>query len=699
MSKKFTLSDFGYEVEIGKVAGQADGSVWFRQGDTILLATAVSAPSKDFPGFLPLTTDYREPFSAAGKIPGGYFKREGRSSEHEILTSRLIDRAIRPLFPATYFDQLQVLVTVLSVDKKYPPATLGLLAGSLALSISKIPFLGPVGVVEIARIDGKWIVSPEHEQTKLSDVRLVVAGTKEGVCMVEGSAKELSEQEFVDALFLAHENIVKQVEWQEEIQREVGVEKEEASSAYDWDTWKKTVNQFLSDDRLKNLFVQDKLDRKKVMKSLKEDFMTDVQEKIEKEDVPENLVDYVFEGVLKDKLTEMIFADKKRVDGRSFDQVRQISTEVGLLPSAHGSALFKRGRTQALVSVTLGSGQDEQKVEGLLEDVTNKSFMLHYNFPPYSVGEVRMLRGPGRREIGHGNLAASALEYMLPSKEEFPYTIRVIADMLESDGSTSMATTCGSTMALMQTGVPLKKMVSGVAMGLLKSADGSFAVLTDISGFEDAFGLMDFKVTGTDSGITAIQMDIKAKSGLPRELFETALQQAKKGRLHILGEMRKVMTEPNKELSDLVPKVTMLKIPTDKIGAVIGGGGKIIREIIETTGTNIDIDGDGVVKIYGTPGANIEEAVNWVKTLAGQIEPGDVYKGKVRRLVDFGIFVELVPGQDGLVHVSNIPRHQQRSFMKDYKVDDEVLVKIVDYDKETGRIRLRIIVEKDQQKK
>ncbi|MCK5632573.1 polyribonucleotide nucleotidyltransferase [bacterium] len=696
MSKKFTLSDFGYEVEIGKVAAQADGAVWFRHGDTVLLATVVSSPSKDFPGFLPLTTDYREPFSSAGKIPGGYFKREGRSSEHEILTSRLIDRAIRPLFPATYFNQLQVLVSVYSVDKKHPPTTLGLLASSLALTISKVPFLGPVGVVEIARIDGQWIVSPTYEQTKESDVRLVVAGTQEGVCMVEGSANELSEKEFIDALFLAHENIVKQVAWQKEIQKELGVQKEETSDDYNWDTWKERASTFLTQDKLESLLLLDKLDRKKILKDFKKEFFVDVAPFIEQENVPENLVDYVFEGILKEKLTDVIFAKGKRVDGRAFDKVRSITTEVGLLPTTHGSALFTRGRTQAMVSVTLGGGQDEQKIEGLMEDVVNRSFMLHYNFPPFSVGEARFLRGPGRREIGHGNLAASAIERMLPSKEDFPYTIRVVADILESDGSSSMATTCGSTMALLQTGVPLKKMVSGVAMGLLKSSDGEFAILTDISGFEDAFGLMDFKVTGTDTGITAIQMDIKAKTGLPRELFEKALQQAKEGRLHILGEMRKVMTEPNKELSKLVPKVTLLKIATDKIGAVIGSGGKVIREIIEVTGTTIDIDGDdGIVKIYSTPEADLEKAIGWVKTLAGQIDIGAIFKGKIRRLVDFGMFVELVPGQDGLVHVSNIPRHQQRTFMKDYNVNDVVTVKVVDYDKETGRIRLKMMTDSE----
>lgn len=697
MSKKFTLSDFGYEVEVGKVAGQADGAVWFRQGKTVLLATAVSSPSREFPGFLPLMVDYREPFSAAGKIPGGYFKREGRSTDHEVLTSRLIDRAVRPLFPATYFDQLQVLVTVYSVDQQHPPAELGLLAASCALSISNIPFFGPVGIVEVARINGAWVLSPTYSQSKESNVRLIVAGTEDGICMVEGSAEELSEKDFLDALFLAHDKVKQQVAWQKKIQKEVGKSKEKLSEQYDWKAWEKRADEFLTDDLLKKLCTGNKQERKDHRSQLKESFLVQHEQSMLEEDTPSNFLKYIFEGVLKKKLTEVIFSLGKRVDGRAFDEIRTITTEVDLLPSTHGSALFKRGNTQALVSVTLGGGSDEQKIEGLMEDPINKSFLLHYNFPPFSVGEVRPIRGPGRRDVGHGHLAASALQKMLPSKEDFPYTIRIISDILESDGSSSMATTCASTMALMDTGVPLKKMVSGVAMGLLRNKDGKIAILTDISGFEDAFGLMDCKITGTDDGITAVQMDMKSKAGLPREVFETTFLQAKKGRLHILGEMRKVMSKPNAELSDLVPKVTMLKIATDKIGAVIGGGGKTIREIIEVTGTSIDIDGEGIVKIYGTPEADIERAIKWVKVLAGQINIGDVYRGKIRRLVDFGLFVELVPGQDGLVHVSNIPRHQQRTFMKDFKNDDIVVVKIVDHDKDTGRIRLKLIEDPDKQ--
>jgi len=698
MAKIFKLEEFGYSVEIGKVAQQANGAAWFRQGDTVLLATVVASPSKDFPGFLPLSTDYREPFAAAGKIPGGYYKREGKSSDREILLSRLIDRAIRPLFPDTYFDQLQVLVTVYSVDKNHTPGKLALLASSIALSISNIPFLGPVGVVEVGRINGEWVFDPTYEQSLESDARLIFAGTLEGIVMVEGSANQISEKDYLDIMFQSHDRIKKQIEWQMQIRKELGVVADERNSfeGVDWDNWKSQVNQFLTSDRVKALYVADKVTRKENLKKLKEEFSAQHEQEIIDSAIPEAILDYVFDLILKHKLTDLIIDTKTRVDGRNFDQVRKITTEVGLLPTTHGSALFTRGRTQALVSATLGGGQDEQMIEGLMDEPKGASFMLHYNFPPFSVGEARFLRAPGRREIGHGYLAASSFKYLLPSKEEFPYTIRIIADMLESDGSTSMATTCGSTMALLDTGVPLKKMVSGIAMGLLRKENGEcplgqYAVLTDISGFEDAFGLMDFKVTGTEDGITAIQMDVKHKGGLPREVFEQALKQAREGRLYILDQMKKVMSKPKEELSDLVPKVIALKVATDKIGAIIGSGGKIIREIIDATGTNIDIDSDGTVRIYGGPGSQMEKAQAWVKVLGGQIEPGTRYTGKIKRIAEFGLFVEIVPGQDGLVHVSSIPRDKQRSFMKEYTVDQDVLVDVISYDGETGRIRLKLI--------
>lgn len=690
MKKTLRLPNFECEVELGKFAQQADGSAWLQQGGTIVLSTATSSAVKDFPGFLPLTVDYREQFSAAGKIPGGYFKREGKPSDKEVLTSRLIDRAIRPLFPATYFNQLQVLSTVYSVDKQHQPSILAFLASSIALATSKIPFLGPVGIVEVARVNGEWVYFPKYEQAQASDVRLIIAGTKEGLCMVEGSMNEVQESVLVDLFFKAHDFIKQQVEWQEEIVSELGVEKDSAENFINWDEWNSKVLAYLTPERVTTAFKEDKLERGAAIDAIRTGFKDEYAAQIEELAVQESIIDYLIDARLKEKLSDLILSSGKRIDGRSFDKVRAISTEVGLLPFSHGSSLFKRGRTQALASVTLGGGQDEQKIEDLMGSTIEKSFMLHYNFPPFSVGEVRPMRGPGRREVGHGYLAETAVEQMLPEKDTFPYTIRVVCDILESDGSSSMATTCATTMALMNAGVPIKKMVSGVAMGLLANSTGepNFQALTDINGIEDAFGLMDFKVTGTDQGVTAIQMDIKYKGGLPRSVFEAALAQARDGRLHILGEMQKVMTEPSKELSNLVPQFTTFKVPSDKIGAIIGSGGKTIKEIIAQTETTIDIDDDGTVRIFGQPGPLLDKAVNWTKTLGGLIEKGSVYPGIVRRITDFGIFIELVPGQDGLLHISQIPKEKQRDMNKLYPVGSEFVVEVADYDPVNGRIRL-----------
>lgn len=691
MEKKFYLPDYDFELTIGKFAGQADGAAWLKQGGTIVLATAVSSPTEDFPGFLPLTIDYRELFSAVGRIPGGYFKREGKFTDKEVLQGRLIDRAIRPLFPTQYFDAIQILATVYSHDKKHMAHTLALIATSLALTLSKIPFMEPVGAVELGRVGGTWIVNPNFEETLASDVKIVVAGTHDGIVMVEGTSKELSESQFVDALFMAHEHIKKQVAWQRDIQRELNVEKAPVNDPYDWHYWTNKVEHYLTDEQVQNLFITDKVRRSEAMNTLKEGFLGSTNEEALEKNLPASFLPYLFEKVLQEKLTQQMFKLNKRIDNRDFNTVRPIVAEVGLLPFAHGSALFKRGRTQALVSATLGGGQDEVRTEDLLGDATERNFMLHYNFPPFSVGEVRSQRGPGRREVGHGYLAQSAIKQVLPHKDEFPYTIRIVADILESDGSTSMATVCGGILSLMDAGVPITGIVSGIAMGLLQNEKGEFQVLTDIAGIEDAFGLMDFKVAGTDSGITAIQMDIKHKGGLPREVFEQALSQARHARLHILQEMRKALSAPRSQLSDLVPQIVSFKIPTDKIGSIIGSRGSTIRDIIDKTDTSIDIDDDGTVKIFGAPGAHMELAVKWIKALAGQIEPGDTFKGHVKRIADFGIFVEIAPGQDGLVHISTIPRAQQPTLAKDFKPEDEVLVEVIDYDKATERIRLKFI--------
>lgn len=691
MEKKFRLSEGGYEVTLGKFAGQAVGAAWLQQGGTIVLATVCASPTTEFPGFFPLTIDYREQFAAAGKIPGGYFKREGKFSDHEVLTSRLIDRAVRPLFPENYFDQVQILTTVYSVDKEHMPHTLALFAASIALTVSPLPFMGPVGVAQVARIEGKWVVNPTYTQSLQSDMEIIVAGTAEGINMVEGSVDEISEADFVDVLFMAHEAIKRQVAWQREIQAELGIQNQEIADIFNWNLWKERAEKALPDEAVKRVFTADKIERGIAQSDLKKMFLDTYTQEIAESGVSKTFLEYIFDGVLRDKITELCFVLGRRVDARNFDQVRPITTEVGLLPFAHGSALFTRGRTQALVTATLGGGQDEARVDNLMGDTIEKSFMLHYNFPPFSVGEVRQQRAVGRREIGHGYLAASALERMLPANDKFPYTIRIVADMLESDGSTSMATVCGSTMALMNAGVPIRKMVSGVAMGLLRSRDGKFQVLTDIAGIEDAYGLMDFKVAGTSDGITAIQMDIKYKGGLPRSVFEMALAAAHKGRGHILGEMRKVMTQPNAELSPLVPQIVSFKIAKDKIGAVIGKAGAVIKDIIEKTGTTIDIEDDGLVKIFGHPGEKLDQAIGWVKALGGQIERGARYVGEVKRLAEFGVFVEIAPGLDGLVHISTVPRSEQEKFMKTINVGDTITVEVLDYEVETGRIRLKIV--------
>ncbi len=693
MSKDFTLPKYGYKVKINSVAKQADGSAWFQQGGTVILATAVSAPAKDFPGFFPLSVDYREQFSAAGKIPGGYFKREGRATDKEVLTSRLIDRAIRPLFPKDYFNQVQIIITVYSVDKEHTTVTIASLAASLALSVSKIPFMGPIGISEVGRLDGQWIVDPSYEQSLESDVKITVAGTKEGICMVEGSTNEISEKDCVEALFLAHAAIKEVVAWQEEIvAAQQGLVKEQPQLAVDWNTWEKRTYDYLTTDKMQGLIGCNKAQRKIFMDELKKDFFSQhEQELVAATDTHKKIIDYIFEEEFQVRATELICEGGKRPDGRSFDQIRAITTEVGLLPFTHGSALFSRGDTQSLATLTLGSGQDEQRIEDIMGGEVDGSFMLHYNFPPFSVGEVKPLRAPSRREVGHGHLAASAFKYILPDKESFPYTIRIVSDILESDGSSSMATVCSSTMAFLNGGVPIKDMVGGVAMGLLKSKKSDFTVLTDISGFEDAFGLMDFKVAGTEKGITAIQMDIKYKGGLERAVFANALEKARVGRLHILGKMKEVMSKPNENLSELVPQVVTFKIDTDKIGAVIGSGGKVIRQIIEATGTTIDIEGDGTVKIFGQPGEGTDLAVMWVKTLAGQIKKGATYEGIVRRTAAFGLFVEIVPGKDGLVHISAIPREKQQDLDKSYPIGMKCRVEVIEYDPELDRVRLKIV--------
>ena len=693
MKRTFRLDELGLELEVGKMAQQADGAAWLKKGGTTILTTVVMSESKDFPGFLPLMVDYREQFSAAGKIPGGYLKREGRSSDKEVLTARLIDRSIRPLFPTYFFNSVQALSTVYSVDRNCPPSVLALIATSVALTISHIPFLEPVGAVQIGRIDGKWIVDPTGDEEIYSDVKLIIAGTHDGICMVEGSAAGITENDMVEAFFLAHDIIRKQVAWQQEIARELQVTKSISESAHiDWHAWSAKATQFIDATVLDRIFDAGptKQDLSAAIKSIFEDFYVLHADAVALLSGKTEL-NFVIDTVLEKELAGEIVRRGKRVDGRDFTTVRNISTEVGLLSSVHGSSLFQRGQTQALVSVTLGSGKDAQKTDDIMsDDPVESSFMLHYNFPPFSTGEVKPLRGAGRREIGHGHLAQSALARVMPTKTEFPYTTRVISDILESNGSSSMATVCGTTMALMNAGVPIKAMVGGIAMGLLEGNPGEFQAITDITGFEDSLGLMDFKVAGTTEGINAIQMDIKYKGGLPRSVFAKALEQAKQARLHILGEMSKVMSEPAKEMSPLVPRFYSVSIDPNKVGGVIGSGGKIIKEIIEKTGTTIDIEGSDV-NIYGKNKEGIDLAILWVKILADQVEQGMILDGYVARTAEFGLFVDIAPGKAGLVHISKIPREKQNELDKYYPLDSEIKVVVLDFERETGKIRLGLV--------
>lgn len=693
MKRTFRLDELGLELEVGKMAQQADGSAWLKKGGTTILTTVVMSESKDFPGFLPLMVDYREQFSAAGKIPGGYLKREGRSSDKEVLTARLIDRSIRPLFPTYFFNSVQALSTVYSVDRNAPPSVLALLSTSIALTISHIPFLEPVGAVQIGRIDGKWIIDPTGDEEVLSDVKLIIAGTQDGICMVEGSAAGITENDMVEAFFLAHDIIRKQVAWQQEIAKELQIVKSVSESAHiDWHVWSAKATQFIDAKVLDRIFDAGptKQDLSAAIKSIFEDFYALHTEAIALLHGKLEL-NFVIDTILEKELATEIVRRGKRVDGRDFTTVRNISTEVGLLSSVHGSSLFQRGQTQALVSVTLGSGKDAQKTDDIMSDEpVESSFMLHYNFPPFSTGEVKPLRGAGRREIGHGHLAQSALARVMPTKVEFPYTTRVISDILESNGSSSMATVCGTTMALMNAGVPIKAMVGGIAMGLLEGQPGVFQAITDITGFEDSLGLMDFKVAGTTEGINAIQMDIKYKGGLPRSVFAKALEQAKQARLHILGEMSKVMSEPSKEMSPLVPRFYSISIDPNKVGGVIGSGGKIIKEIIEKTGTTIDIEGSDV-NIYGKNKEGIDLAILWVKILADQVEQGMILDGEVARIAEFGLFVDIAPGKAGLVHISKIAREKQNDMDRNYPIGSKIKVVVLDFERETGKIRLGLV--------
>ena len=690
MQKTFKLESMGLEVEIGKYAKQADGSVWIKSGDNVVLSTAVAAKEpKDFMGFFPLTVEYREKTAAAGKFPGGFIKREGRLSDHETLICRLIDRPVRPLFPSSFFNEVQLMSTVYSYDGEFPTDVMALIGSSLALTLApNIPFLGPIGAVQACKIDGEWKFNSSYKDLISSKSHIVIAGTKDGICMVEGYANNMSEEDLSGLLFKAQELIKEQVEWQLKIKEELGITDNKIESAIDWVGWEKKALDFFPKDFAASLFVDSKKERDVAMAKLKKDLLDHFAADIKEEKISKSVLSYIFSSLLKKTLPDLIVKKGVRVDGRKFDEVRTIDTEVGNLPRAHGSALFTRGQTQALGTVTLGTAQDSQKIEHLAGGTMEKKFMLHYNFPPFSVGEVRMIRGVGRREIGHGYLAEKSFTNVLPENGKFPYTVRIISDVLESNGSSSMATVCAATMSMLDAGVPITDMVSGVAMGLIQDSSGNFQIVTDILGMEDALGLMDFKVSGTDKGIMAIQMDIKAKSGLTKEVLGKALAQAKDGRLHILGKMREVMTEPRKELSTFAPRVVSFKVPVDKIGGIIGPAGKIIKEIISETGSQIDISDDGTVMIYSKDSEAGSRAEKWIKVIAGDIEVGAFYDGVIRRYTDFGIFVELVPGKDGLLHISKVDRELQRTVEGTHPVGTKLKVKVLSFDQDSGRIAL-----------
>lgn len=688
MTKTFKLHGTNLEVEIGGYADQADGAAWLKCGKNVLLATAVAAKSSsDFAGFMPLTVEFRKRPSAAGKFPSGFIKREGRLSDKEILASRVIDRSIRPFFPENFSNEVQVLSTLLSSDGSFPSVVMGVLASSIAVTISGMPFLGPVGAVQICRKDGAWVVNPDFETSKASQDNILVAGNKDGVCMVEGRCAQISEQELIEVLDLAFENIKPQLAWQEEIASAISA-KTDFGAGIDLSAWKEKVSAAMPNDWTQILFAKDKTTLGKNMDEAKSLVMSKFEDDIKGGLVSKALLDLVYDLEIKKIIPDFVIKAGKRFDDRAFDQVRQINGSVGLLPCTHGSANFRRGQTNAISSISLGTSSDAQKEDSLFEGTIERTFMLHYNFPPFATGEIKQMRGVGRREIGHGYLAERAFAAVLPDHDKFPYTIRSVVDILECYGSSSMATTCATTLALMDAGVPIKSMVAGIAMGLLKSSDGKYALLSDISGSEDFYGLMDFKVVGTDAGITAFQMDVKAKAGIPRSVTVDALESAKNGRMHILSEMRKIIKEPRQELAEAAPRVSFVKIGTDKIGALIGPGGKNIKEIIAQTGVQIDVQDDGNVRIYATDKESAIKAIGFVRAMTGEVEIGYSCEGQIRGMTDFGLFVEVFPGKDGLVHVSAMSKENQNNFSKNLKIGEKLKVIVEAYDKVSGKIKL-----------
>ena len=671
-------------IETGHLAKQADGAVVIRSGDTMVLVTACAAANpREGIDFLPLTVDYKEYTYASGRIPGGFFKREGKPTEKEVLTSRLIDRPIRPLFPNGWRRETQVIALVLSADTEHDSDVLAITGASAALSLSGIPFTRAIAGVRVGLVNGQYVINPTFAQRKESRLDLIVAGSKDAIVMVEAGAKEVTEEEVVRALEAAHAAIREIIAGIESLAAQAGKTKAEVKVKEIGKEFYREVEEKAYGPLADAMRIQDKLTNYTTVDQVLADLIASIPDaEIERRSDAKTIFKELKEKVMRDEALER----GKRLDGRRFDEIRAINIEVGMLPRTHGSSVFQRGETQALVTATLGTADDQQKIE-TMDGEQWKRFMLHYNFPPFSVGEVQFLRGPGRREIGHGALAERALQPMMPTEEQFPYTVRIVSDILESNGSSSMASVCGGTLAMMDAGVPLKAPVAGMAMGLIMDdASGKFAILSDIAGAEDHYGDMDFKVAGTATGITALQMDIKV-SGITMEIMRKALEQARTGRLFILDKMLQTLRESRASVSAYAPRIVTIRIPVDKIRDVIGPGGKMIRSIIERTGVKIDVEDDGRVNVASADEASAQKAIGIIQELTATPELNKTYMGKVQRITDFGAFVEIMAGVDGLLHVSEIAHYRVKDVRDELKEGDQVLVKVINIDP-SGKIRL-----------
>ena len=669
-------------IETGKMAKQTSGAVTVQYGESIVLVTAVASKEpKEKISFFPLTVDYQEMTYAAGKIPGGFFKREGRPGEKEILTSRCIDRPLRPLFPKGFTHEVQIIATVLSADPESNPDILAIIGASAALEISDIPFMGPIAGIRVGRIDDQFVINPSGEQLQESTLNIIIAGSRDAVVMVEGEANIQSEETISDALSFGHQSLIKILDIQQELKDAIGKPKISFTPPTTDENLYQSVRNIAYDKIKQAISIPGKIER---YETLRQTNKATLKELLSEHEDKEIEIRNILDTIEKELIRELITKGRKRIAGRNFDEIREIACETGVLPRTHGSALFTRGETQVLASTTLGTTADEQRIDSLLQS-SKKSFMLHYNFPPFSVGEVKFLRSPGRREIGHGSLAEKAISKVLPSSDDFPYTIRIVSEVLESNGSSSMATVCGSILSLMDAGVPIKTPVAGIALGLIKEED-EFIVLSDILGDEDHIGDMDFKVAGTREGITALQMDIKI-TGVTPEILKTALAQAREGRLFILDKMEAAIKEPRPSLSIWAPRIATLQLKSDKIGDVIGPGGKIIKSIIEQTGAKIEINEVGKVNIYSSSVDSVEKAKEMIHNITQEAEINKIYLGKVKRIMDFGAFVEIFPGTDGLVHISQLAEERVKSVRDVLNEDDEVMVKVLDIDKQ-GKIKL-----------